>query len=720
MNNSIIKYWILGCLFFSLQNYIFAKNESEISSVLNQAKRGTLLKSNINKDSIPPFIDNANVKLLARAYSDSIVLRIAPKDYTAFVNYTKKGIQIKRSTDNQNFIIIATVFPTPKEKLDANALKADSFALMAAGILYGDNTSTKGMNLGDINRANNELFSMGLMLAEFSASAAQLLGFRYTDKNVEKGKVYYYSANIIGEEKFGSMAKVKNEFIEEREPYQFQVVPGDGSLKLKWSKDYNRRQFSFYWIERSNDNKVFYPIIERPLVLFETEVSENAPVFDYVDSFNIVNDQMYYYKFYGGTSFSEYSKPAFASGMPIDMTPPNPPELQDVSYSDSTKMFAFTWEFNLDNLSEDLDYYQIMTSRDEDGSFVPLGPKLGLENVGYLHELIGIWEEKNEGKHYFKIDCYDYKGNKSNTNTAMVIVPDFTNPLTTDNFQGYIDSMGIVRLKWNKSKSADVSGYWLYWTNDPTAEFSLVKQEIITDTSYLYYIPEKSLNKYIYYTVRAEDYNYNRSDACEILKVKKLDKIAPITPTILGINNDSTRIKLSLSLSQSEDVHYNEIYRKSTSETDMAWIKIGSFRLEKTYIDTSALIGMSYQYKIRAIDSVGNKSAFSPVKSGTRSIDNSLAMISDLFIGQNKKTKDVELKWNFKVPESLANNTYTFLVFRSSGMDGVKYYKTVLSSEKVFLDKGSETNVVYNYAIQIQSDDGWKGPISEVKSILIK
>lgn len=720
MNNSIIKYWILGCLVFSLQNYIFANNESEISLVLNQAKRGTFIKSNINKDSIPPFIDNATVKLLARTYSDSIVIRIAPKDYTAFVNYTKKGIQIKRSTDNQNFINIATVFPTPKEKLDANALKADTFALMAAGILYGDNTSTKGMNLGDINRANNELFGMGLMLAEFSASSAQILGFRFVDKNVERGKEYYYSANIVGEEEFGSNIKIKNEYIEQREPYQFKIDAGDGFLKLVWSKDYNRRQFSYYWIERSNDNKNFYPILERPLVMFETEVSENAPVFDYIDSFNIVNDQMYYYKFYGGTSFAEYSKPALASGTPKDMTPPNPPDLQDVSYSDSTKMFIFSWDFNLDDLSADLDYYQIMTSRFEDGPFVPLGPRLGLEDVGYFHELIGTWEEKNEGKHYFRIDCYDYKGNKSTTNTTMAIVPDFTNPLTTDNFQGYIDSMGIVRLKWNKSKSYDVSGYWLYWSNDPTNEFSLVKQEIITDTSYVYYIPEKSLNKYIYYTLRAEDYNYNRSDACEILKVRKLDKIAPITPTILGINNDSTRIKLTFNLSQSDDVNVNEIFRRSSSKSDTAWIKIGSFKHDKSYLDTSALIGISYQYKIRAIDSVGNKSAFSPVKSAKRSIDNSLAMISDLTIEQTQKNNDVDLKWNFNSPKVLANNQYTFLIFRSSGMDGVRYYKTLLSSEKVLLDKGLNTNVVYNYAIQIQSDDGWKGPISEVKSILIK
>ena len=720
MNINIKKYWMIGCVILIFHHYIFANSEPEFRFNVNYTCNSMVTKYGMNNDSVVPFVDSSRVRILARAYSDSVVLRMAPIDYTAFVNATKKGIQIKRSSDNNNFEVITTVFPIPQDKLDANTLKADSFALMAAGILYGKNTSTKGMNPGDVNRANKELFGTGLMLAEFSTNAAKVLGFRFVDKNVERGKEYYYSANVIGEEEYGSTVKIKNEFIEEREPYQFQVEPGDGSLKLVWSKDYNRRQFSYYWIERSNDNKSFYPILERPLVMFETEVSENAPVFDYVDSFNVVNDQMYYYRFYGGTSFAEYSKAALASGMPKDITPPNPADLLDVSYADSTKMFTINWDFNPEELSEDLDYYQIMTSRHEDGPFIPFSPKLGLEDAGYLHELSGNWDEKNEGKHYFRIDCYDYKGNSSSTVSAIAIVPDFTSPLTPENFEGFIDSFGIVRLQWNKSKSQDVSGYWLYWTNDPSAEFSLVEQEMITDTSYIYYIPEKSLSKYIYYTLRAEDYNYNRSQAHPILKVKRLDKIAPVTPTISKINNDSCRIKLILNLSPSDDIFENEVYRSSISQEDTGWVKIGTFRMNKEFIDTSAQFGVTYQYKIRAVDTVGNTSQFSPVKSANRSIDKSLAIISDLKIKQINKTKNSELSWNFKWPSGFPNKPFTFLIFRSGGMEGVKYYKSVSSAELIFTDKGLNPDMVYNYAIQIQSEDGWKGPLSEVRSILIK
>lgn len=718
MNINIKKYWIISCIILFSYNFIFATYKYKFN--LNYTYSDFVANYGIHIDSVSPYIDSSNVKLLARAYSDSIVLRMAPMNYSAFVNSTKKGIQIKRSIDNKKFENIALVFPIAKDKLNPKDLQKDSFALMAAGIIYGENTSTKGMNLGDIHRANNELHGMAIMLAELSASAANLLGFRFVDENVEKGVKYYYAANIVGDEKYGSSIEIKNELIEVREPYQFRVDTGDNYLRLVWSKDYNKRQFSFYWIERSENNKDFYPILERPLMMFETDVSEQAPVFDYVDSFNIVNNQIYYYKFYGGTSFAEYTKPALASGMPRDMTPPTPPQLQEVTYADSTKSFILEWDFNLDELPEDLDYYQIMTSRTEEGPFIPLGPKLGLQDVGYIHEINGPWDESNEGRHYFRIDCYDYNGNESNTQTTMAIVPDFTNPMTPDEFTGYIDSLGLVRLKWNKSSSKDVSGYWLYWSNDPNAEFSLVKQEMISDTQYVYYIPEKSLNKYIYYTLRAEDYNYNRSDAFPVIRVKKLDKIAPIMPTIAKINNDSCRIKLFINLSPSDDVFINEIYRKNTTGPDTSWSKITSIGHVNNFIDTSALIGVNYQYKLLAIDSTGNKSDFSPVKSAIRSIDKKLAVISDLKIGQKVSTNQVELNWNFIEPKNQPNTNYSYILYRSTGNDGVKYFETISNKSPVFFDTKTKPGVVYNYAVQIKSDDGWTGPLSEIKSILIK
>ena len=64
--------------------------------------------------------------------------------------------------------------------------------------------------------------------------------------------------------------------------------------------------------------------MNKPLVMLESEASKDDIYYEYVDSFNIVNDQKYYYRFYGGSSFAEYSKPAHALSL-IHISEPTRP-----------------------------------------------------------------------------------------------------------------------------------------------------------------------------------------------------------------------------------------------------------------------------------------------------------------------------------------------------------------------------------------------------------
>lgn len=673
-----------------------------------------------SQDTIDPKKKkNDEVMLLLRSYSDSIVIRFAPNDYSTFVNVIRKGIQLNRSEDNINFKTIATIFPVPKEKIDPKSMKSDSFAIMAASILNDEKINTNGMNLGQINQANNELFGMALMLAEFSASAAQILGLRFVDKNVEKGKTYFYTANITGNENIKTNAQIINEIIEQRAPYLFQVDTGDGFLKLKWSKEYNRRHFSNYWIERSVDNKTFYPILQKPLVMFETELSENFTTYEYIDSFNLFNDQIYYYKIYGGTAFAEYSKPALASGMPKDLNPPAPPTQFEVKYDKDLKEFQIDWNFDLDLLAEDFDHFQIMHSRTASGPFTPISSALDLSEAGYEYKFKGDWNEMNEGKHYFAMNVYDDHGNYSTSFTVLANVPDFTNPQTPENFSGYIDSMGIVRLKWNRSRSKDANGYWLYWSHTPDGEFSLVKQEMISDTNYIYYIPEKSLNKYIYYALRAEDFAYNRSASSDILKVKRLDKIAPIPPSILKVYNDSLNLVLDIKHSPSEDCIKHYIYRRQANSSDTSWQLLDSIKTETLYKDRVTEVGKTYYYKVLAVDDSGNKSELSALKQATLLFPKEELVVKNLKIKQNNKS-GIELTWDFELPKKLKDKKYNYEIFKSSGSESVLFYKTLTKDELLFKDENLKQQSLYNYAVRIHFEDGISGSLSKTKSILVK
>lgn len=682
------------------------------------------IQQRLFKDTLIPSRSKVNegIVVLAKAYNDSIVLRFAPPDYAFWSRAQKSGFVIKRGKDSSNLKLIATVFPIPLNQIDTTNFSNDSFSLMAAGLLYGNFDRSQIQGYMKEYRANQQILDMSLLVSEFSSNAANILGFRYVDKEVRPGETYYYEISnpVYEDKKYKAITKIKNEFKAIRAPYQFSINTGDEQLTLRWSKDYNGRAFTYYMIERSDDNKEFYPITERPLVFYQSELSKGIPDFSFVDSFNLINDTKYYYRLLGGNSFGEFSPAALADGTPKDLTPPSPPKITTVSYDYKNQQFNIEWDHDFENLSADFSYCQLMVSRNEKGPYTVISEKLDVSDINYVYDLGTDLTEEMEGRYFFRIDCYDGSGNKSYSEFESAFVPDFTNPAVPDTLIGYIDSLSFVNFKWPKSKSKDIRGYWLYWANSPDAEFSLVSQTILTDTSYKYYIEEKSLTKSIYYTLRAEDYAYNRSDAATILKLKRRDLVPPITPMIKSVYSDSLKLKLSLLPSGSDDVRINELYRRETDHNDTTWILLDSFASTIEYVDLNASLNMHYEYKIRAIDSTGNTSAFSVTKSGVLKATPQDLKISEFIGRQIKNSNDVELSWKIIIPKELKAMNYKFIIYRSTGQDGVKYYKEVAADSLLFKDENLKNNILYNYAIQVKFDNDLSGALSEAKSFLLK
>ncbi|HND75618.1 MAG TPA: fibronectin type III domain-containing protein, partial [Saprospiraceae bacterium] len=139
-----------------------------------------------------------------------------------------------------------------------------------------------------------------------------------------------------------------------------------------------------------------------------------------------------------------------------------------------------------------------------------------------------------------------------------------------------------------------------------------------------------------------------------------------------------------------------------------------------TYIDQIAELNKSYQYKIRAVDSVANKSIFSPLKSGVIKVTAKNTGISQLSIKQKEKSKAVEVSWQVEMPKNLSTTAFTVEIYRSSGQDGIKHYKKMDKDLDVFTDNDLQSGVLYNYAVRVRYENGWTSELSEIKSILIK
>lgn len=672
-------------------------------------------------DTIPDRNVTESIVALAKAYGDSVVIRMAPKSYSIWESVRRNGFVIKRGTGVNDLKEISAVLPVAESMTKSNAFIKDSFAVAAAFILYGNIDKSSVSGLYSLYEANENILGTSLLLAEFSTAAANTFGFRFVDKDVKPGQNYYYeiSTKDFNSPENTALIHVLNEKRPFRMPYEFNVIPGDGAMVLDWSLDYNKGNFTHYKIERSTDGKKFLPLTERPLIFSETN-GYNRTNFSYTDSFNIINNSKYYYKLYGYDSFSDVSPAASASGTPRDLTPPVPPKLDKVDFNDQTYQFAIEWEIDIEKVEADLAYYQVMVARDQQGTYSAVSPKLGVSDFNYTYDLGTVWTEEMEGRYYFRIDCYDESGNVSQSDFETSFVPDYTNPSAPDSISGYVDSLSFVHLSWFKSASKDVRGYWLYWGNSLNEELALVSKDIIADTSYQYYIPEKSLKKHLYYVVRAEDHAFNRSESTLPVLVKLLDKIPPTRPSIKSINTDSLTLRLNIGLSSSDDVRYHELYRREALSKDTAWVLLDTLDTEVTYTDTAAGLDVLYQYRVRAIDFAGNKSIFSPLKSGILKVTGDQTKVNNFIVKQKPKSPQVEMSWQVSIPAKLKKETYSIDVYRSTGQDGVKFYKNLAAGQESYLEQNLEAGVLYNYALRVKYDNGLTGGLSEVKSIIIK
>ncbi|MBK8245519.1 MAG: hypothetical protein IPK88_18980 [Saprospiraceae bacterium] len=722
MSKLIISIAIVCSGFLNAKDFL--SNPSESETYVNNLGINKLVQQRFYKDTLIPSRTKANegIVVLAKAYNDSIVLRFAPPDYAFWVRAQKSGFVVKRGKDSTSLKQIAIVFPIPLKQIDTSNFSKDSFSLMATGLLYGNVDRSQIQGYMKDYRANQQILDMSLLVSEFSANAAHILGFRYVDKDVRPGETYYYEVSnpVYENKKYKAKTKIKNEYKSIRAPYQFNISTGDEQLTLRWSKDYNGRAFTYYMIERSDDNKNFYPITERPLVFYQSELSKGIPDFSYIDSLNLINDTKYYYRLLGGNSFGEFSPAALADGTPKDLTPPSPPKITNASYDYKSQLFNIEWENDFDNLSADFSYAQLMVARNEKGPYAALSEKLGPTDFNYIYNLGTDVTEEMEGPYFFRIECYDQSGNKSFSEFESAFVPDFTNPAVPDTLIGSIDSLSFVNIQWPKSSSKDVRGYWLYWANSPDAEFSLVSQTILTDTTYKYYIEEKSLTKNIYYTLRAEDYAYNRSDAAIVLKLKRRDVVPPITPMIKAAYTDSLKLKLNIIPSGSDDVRINQLFRRDIDSKDTTWTLLDSFPSMSIYSDHKAVLNTHYEYKMRAIDSTGNISTFSVIKGGILKATSQNLEIKDFKIRQTKNSNEVELSWNFNPPKELKDKKYKFIISRSTGQDGVKYYQELNAEMNSYKDSKLNGGVLYNYAVSVKYEDGLSSLNRDIKSLLIQ
>ena len=675
---------LLIFLLSMVQTLAFAQKE--------KSKKGA--KEVIQNKSEEKILLQSGIKVIAKAYSDSIVLRWAPTwpwawNKLNYLGYTIERIDLNEKDNPKTQLLTAVPLkPYSLEKFKSVFQRENNNAAIAAQCLYGKNFETNLRQgqaaIADKASVSDARYAYTLMVADYDANVGMATALRFTDKNVTKGGKYIYrimpaAIATQGVIDTGSVLIINDKSEAINKPEITESFAFDHLSELHWDRN-GTETWSGFYIERSEDGKTFKTLNTLPYIsslpdsAVLKEDTSKAKLFALLQTQHIYIDSLpqnyksYYYRIRGINAFaeiSEYSNTVSVKGK--DLTPPIAVNILNPKFISDRKMKVL-WKKDI--IETDCKGYYITRANNITGPYETLNQQIlsptaseYTDNNAYTH-----------GGSYYIVVAVDTANNISSSSPGMGIVPDNTAPALPVGLKGRIDKNGLVYLSWDANKEEDIKGYKVYFANAADHVFTQLTTEPVTLASFVDSITLKTLTKDIWYKVVAVDYNNNHSDFSQAAKLKKPDIVPPTPPIATNIIVSAKSVEMDWIQSSSEDAVVYTVYRQQETNTKTT---IGIYPHNPSvksfhFTDSTAKPNVSYTYTAETIDEDSLHSPLSlPVITKIHAITE-LPALTTLKAGYDTVAKTIKLNWQY-----LQAGEYFFVIYRSVNGEVLSKYRSV-------------------------------------------
>jgi len=667
-------------------------------------------------------IDTVSLRLMARYYGDSAVLRWGFDKSFAWTEVNKVGFIIERveldetnTPMNSSYQKIATIKSWSLDEFKTRAPRTDTMAMVAAQCLYGKSFSANinGQNATeDLKSASSTAenrFRYAQIAADFSPVAAEGLGWRWVDKNIKPNRKYIYRIHSPIEKslffRIDSTGFIlpTNKVLDLEIPQGFHIENGEHTATLIWQ---HVRDYTAYLIEKSEDGKNFTAATKTPYITFKDK--KEFETF-YIDSLE-QNYKSYYYRVRGLSAFGEksaWSQVQILKGR--DLTPPPTPEFTKANVERLSKRVDLEWQIPFDATRTDLKGFHIAYSKDLNHPFVKITKTL----LPVIVKQYSFTWDKKQNAGYYKVIAVDTAGNESVSQFKYVFLNDLDPPSKPQGLIGKIDSTGKVKISWAKPIEDDVKGYIVQFANALDHPFVGRSKGVVEDTVFTDSITLHTLTEKIYYRIAAVDLNENVSDFSNILALKKPDIIKPVPPNFYDYRATDSTIFLAWHPSQSEDAVKQRLYRKLANGTD-TWKVIAEMdNTKNTFTDKPPTVDL-YAYSIEAEDDDGLRSLQNDPIFLKIVDDKKLKMTPQLAAVFDEKTKTVHLSWQFAASQKI-----NYLLYRAVDDLPLQHIKTIAGETRSFDDAKVVVGTKYRYAIKAIENNERESKISEAVKVAV-
>ena len=704
MRGEDIRWWMLGVVF--LHTFIFSPVHSRVR--LDTAQ-----------------VHTAQIRLLARSFGDSVVLRWAPTTPGAWRLANRYGYQVWRqelqgdtTVSDTAQLVGAAVLLTPqplrpwslaewKRRFAADSHRAT--AAVAAQVLYGKQWGLSPRNLQGwltpLRQAAVALqnrYGFALFVADIDPPVASGLALRFVDHTAERGRTYLYTvAALVPDSLYEILPATTVVRVDSPSP----VVPpanlrteeNDGEILLHWD---NIGGFTAFWVERSEDGgRSYRRLTTVPLVRVYGE-GEEGHHWIYRDT-TVRNYVRYRYRVIGITPFGEQSPPAEIDAMGRDRTPPQPPTLlQPMPTIEGWIQVQWEWD---DPQAQDLQGFVVYRSADGREGYHPLMSQPLPPTTRQFVDTAAT-----EAEPFYMVAALDTARNAAFSVPYRAVMIDTVPPAPPDTVWGSIDSNGIVRLWWRMGTEPDLLGYRVLWANDTTHEFSQATNTILQDTVFVDTVVLNTLTPFIYYRVAAVDFRRNHSAPSKIIALRRPDTLPPVPPVLREVTAAVAAIQVAWVPSTSRDVAYQLVERRAAGDTSWS-VLITLSPNDSLFLDQAAAPDTVYYYRIVAVDQSGNRSV-SPLPGFTSLPKRAGAdPVVQVRARYDPDSHVVRLQWEYPY---VPNQPYWFVVYRGYQHRPLEPYKAVPSTQRTFVDRDLIGSGVYRYAVQVRRQLFGLSPLS--------
>ncbi len=683
------------------------------------------------------------MRLLVRAYGDSIVLRWATEDAGLWITAKDYGWMIYRSSayDKESDFSVnkygdtipyktlnggKPLMPLTLEEMMQRFDSTDFYAGVAAQALYGQfqynvNEQEQKANADFMTLAakqyqeQTQRHFMAMLAAECSPRVAEAIALRFVDRDVQPGEYYEYIVQAMIPPQLAELEdpavlvlnkpyqRGEDEMMPEVEVTQIDAI----RAAVRWEKN----RLSGYWLDRKDDkdsnwvtlnpNAPIWPMLpdSATRAIYGDSIAEwmEHEVL-YFDSLDLT--RTYTYRVRAFDAFGDIVDPREAAPFKlVDFTPPAPTSVGEIIPIDN-RICKIQWL--KPEIEDDLKGYMVMFSTNLEGPWKNVSGLLPRDATSYTDSVA-----YERGRGFYRVFVADTAGNVNFSPSMNNNIEDITPPAIPKGLMAISDdSTGLVLIWWNRNTDADLLAYKVYFANQRDHEFIELTPGYIQDTFYFDSVDINLLARDVFYYVIAVDNNHNYSKPSDTLRVLLPDLLPPGVCVLDGVTQDNDTLTITWRASVSEDVAKYYVYRKPRPAAN--WECIAVITPDK--VDNKGIIHFGdrpeasihpWSYCIEAIDSATNSSGMSGF--AVAQVDPDPTVKMDIKLKAKYKKGKTTLTWKLS---DQPRKDYYGVVYRKDGDGGFTDIGTSSRKDASYVDTKAPANSKCTYYIQLQLGRG--------------